>query len=218
VLGLFITGHPLTRHADRMRALTTTGSAGLQSLKDDAGVVVGGIVTNIKTHVTKRKQERMAFLSVEDMDGSFEVVVFADLFTKTCDLLQEDALVMIVGRVNYRDSEPKIVAEEIIPFEAAEEKLARSCHIRLMTAGLEESTLEELARIASENEGTCKLFLHLSGSQAREVIIESAAGKGLKPGALVKERIEDLTGEGSVWFSLRANAVSTAPDIGGRAA
>jgi len=207
VLGLFITGHPLAVHSDRMRALTSAGSTGLNNFKDDDSVVVGGIVTKVKTHVPKRKQERMAFVAIEDMDGSFEVVVFSDVYSRTSDLLCEDSLVMVAGRVNYRDGEPKVIAEEIVPIEEAEEKFARACHISIMTAGLEEETLEKLARIASENEGRCKLFIHCSTSETREVTIESAVGKGLEPSLRVKEQIEDLMGEGSVWFSARSDAL-----------
>jgi DNA polymerase-3 subunit alpha len=173
VLGLFITGHPLARHADQMRALATVDSVGLKGCKDDDGVVVGGIVSAIKTYIPKRKQERMAFVTIEDMDGMFETVVFSDLYSVTSEILVEDALVVIAGRVNYRDGEPKIIAEEIVPFEKAEEKFARSCHVNAMKAGIEEATLERLVDVVSKNEGRCRLFIHCKVSGAGQVIIES---------------------------------------------
>ena len=210
VLGLFITGHPLAKYSDRMTALATTGSTGLSALKDDAAVVVGGIVSKIKTFVPKRKQERMAFVTIEDMDGMFETVVFSDLYSRTSDLLREDALVMIAGRVNYRDSEPKIVAEEIVPLDEAEAKFAKTCHIKLTTAGLEESAIERLAKVVSENEGRCRLFIHCKASDTDEVVIEPSIVSGLNPTSKAREQIEELAGEGSVMFSSRAEAVPVA--------
>jgi DNA polymerase-3 subunit alpha len=207
VLGLFITGHPLAKYSDRLSSLATTDSSGLSALKDDTAVVVGGIVSKIKSFVPKRKQERMAFVTIEDMDGMFETVVFSDLYSRTADLLSEDAFVMIAGRVNYRDSEPKIVAEEIVPLDKAEEKFAKTCHIKLATTGLEESAIARLAKVVSENEGRCKLFIHCTAPGADDVIIESSIVKGLNPTSKAREQIEKLAGEGSVMFSSRAEAV-----------
>jgi DNA polymerase-3 subunit alpha len=207
VLGLFITGHPLAKYSDRMTSLATTGSTGLRALRDDAPVVVGGIVSKIKSFVPKRKQERMAFVTIEDMDGMFETVVFSDLYARTADLLREDALVMIAGRVNYRDSEPKIVAEEIVPLEQAEEKFAKTCHIKLATTGLDESAIERLVKVVSKNEGRCRLFIHCKASDADEVVIESSIVKGLSPTSQAREQIEELAGDGSVTFSSRAEPV-----------
>jgi len=82
VLGLFISGHPLTKYAEKMRALTTANSESLHKLSEGDSVVVGGIVSKVKTYVPKRRQERMAFITVEDMDGFFEIVVFADVFSQ----------------------------------------------------------------------------------------------------------------------------------------
>jgi DNA polymerase-3 subunit alpha len=207
VLGLFITGHPLAKRSKMMRALATTDSVGLLSCKDEDSIIIGGIVSKIKTHIPKRKKERMAFVAVEDMDGVFEVVVFSDLYGRVAEHLAEDSLIMVSGRVNYRDGEPKVIAEEVVPLDEAEEKFARACHIKLMSAGLEESSLEHLARIVSANEGRCKLFIHCEAPGTGEVIIESSLGKGLSPTLRAKEQVEGLMGEGSIWFSARAEAV-----------
>jgi DNA polymerase-3 subunit alpha len=206
VLGLFISGHPLTKHSDKMRALTTTDSEGLQQLKEGDSVVIGGIVSKIKTIVPKRRKERMAFVTIEDTDGFFEMVVFSDLYSQTSMLLHEDSLIMAAGSVSYKDSEPKVLAENIVPIEEAEENFARASHVKLMTTGLEDSTLEELARIVSANEGRCKLFIHCITPDTKEIIVESAVNKGLNPSPMVKEQIEALVGKGAVWFSLRNDA------------
>jgi DNA polymerase-3 subunit alpha len=207
VLGLFISGHPLAMYSDRLRALSTANSAELNRFRDDESVVIGGIVSKIKTFVPKRKQERMAFVTLEDMDGFLEVVVFADLYSRTAELLHEDSLIVVAGRVSYRDAEPKVVAEEIVPFEEAEEQFARSSHIRLVTTGLEEDILEKLVEVVARNEGNCKLFVHCVTPEEREVIFESGAGRGLNPSPQAREQIEALTGQNTVWFSGRTDAV-----------
>ncbi|UCD56925.1 MAG: hypothetical protein JSV16_14050 [Candidatus Hydrogenedentota bacterium] len=113
---------------------------------------------------------------------------------------------MVTGRVSYRDREPKIVAEDIVPIDKAEEQFARAAHIKFMTAGMEENTLAELAEIVAANEGDCKLFIHCITRENHETIIESSTGKGLKPGHGVKEKVEALLGESSIWFSAHPDA------------
>ncbi|RJP17882.1 MAG: DNA polymerase III subunit alpha [Candidatus Abyssobacteria bacterium SURF_5] len=209
VLGLFISGHPLAKHEDRLRNLTTSNATTLHETKDGDAVVVGGIVAKIKTFVPKQKKERMAFVTVEDLDGFFEVIVFSDLYGRTAELLHEDALVMLSGRVSYKDTEPKIVAEDIMPIDKAEERFARTAHIKFMSAGTEESTLAELARMVNSNEGDCRLFLHCVTPDHHEVVIESHHGRGLKPSPAAKEQIESLLGAGSIWFSGHPSANSS---------
>ena len=116
---------------------------------------------------------------------------------------------MATGRVSYKDSEAKVVAENIIPLEKAEEQFARTSHVRVTTAGLGEDTLEELARIVAENEGHCKLFIHCLTPERTEVVVESTVNKGLLPSPAVKERIEALLGKNALWFSLPNSVASS---------
>jgi DNA polymerase-3 subunit alpha len=202
VLGLFISGHPLANHDERLKTLVTANSATLQNTKDGEAVVVGGIIAKMKTFIPKQKKERMAFVTLEDLDGLIEVIVFSDLYARTAKLLNEDALIMVAGRVSFRgDSEAKIIAEDIVPMEKAEERFARAAHIKFMTAGTDEGILDELARLVDKNKGDCKLFLHCVNAEQQEIIIEAQSGKGIKSGTVAKEEIEKLLGPGSVWFS-----------------
>ena len=100
-----------------------------------------------------------------------------------------------------------ITAGEDVPLEEAEAKFAKTCHIKLTTAGLEESAIERLAKIVSENEGRCRLFIHCKASDTDEVVIESSIVNGLNPTSKAREQIEELAGEGSVMFSSRVEAV-----------
>ncbi len=206
VLGLFISGNPLSQYGDRLRTLTTCSSTELPKASEGATVVVGGMVAKIKTYVPKRKQERMAFVTLEDMDGFMEVIVFSDLFSRSSNLLHEDSLVMISGRVSYKDTEPKVIAENIVPITKAEEEFARASHIRFMTTAMEESSLEELAELIAAHKGNCKLFFHCVTQDNHEVIIESSFAGGLKPGRETREQIEALMGQGSIWFSASSDA------------
>lgn len=83
---------------------------------DGQHIVGGGIIKAVKKIMTK--SGNMAFMTIEDLDGTFEVMVFSKLYTKYKDLIVEDALVTVKGRVSIRDGKsPTILAESIIPWE-----------------------------------------------------------------------------------------------------
>jgi DNA polymerase-3 subunit alpha len=140
-------------------------------------------------------------VTLEDLEGLFEVIVFSDLYARASGLLTDDALVMISGRVSYRDSEPKLIAEDVVPIDNAEERFARTAHVKFLTAGTEEHTLEQLARVVDANQGDCKLFLHCVTPDGQEVVIEANSVKGLKPSLSAKEQIESVLTPGALWFS-----------------
>ncbi len=123
MLGVYVTGHPLDTYADRIRDIATIttdelthGEEGDLS-KDGMAVTMGGIISGRRTLITK-KNNMMAFLQVEDLYGTIEVIVFPNVYERHRELLQEDRVVIIKGTVNCKEEEtPKILADKIFPIE-----------------------------------------------------------------------------------------------------
>ena len=89
-------------------------------LQDGQPVVGGGIIKAIKKIMTK--SGNMAFVTIEDLYGTFDVMLFSKLFTKYKDIVVEDGLVTVKGRISIRDGKtPCVIAESIIPWEKNEE-------------------------------------------------------------------------------------------------
>ncbi len=116
MLGLYISGHPLEPHRpvlERMADLTSC--AELSAAGDNKHVKVGGIIVAVRHFYTK-KNKQMAFVKLEDLTGSVELVVFPDLFESNSAVLQEDNLVLVEGRTDLKEEEDiKILAESIRP-------------------------------------------------------------------------------------------------------
>ena len=92
-----------------------TECATLKEVGDNRKVTVGGIVTAARSLYTK-KGKPMAFITLEDLTGSVEVIVFSDLYEKQTALFQEDSLLIIKGRTDIKEEEePKIIAESATP-------------------------------------------------------------------------------------------------------
>ncbi len=102
VLGLYISGHPLESHAEELR-MRTHSVQSLQEKADDDRCTVGGIVTHMRRVPTK-KGDPMAFITVEDLTGQIEVVIFPKVYAElNKDLIAPDRLVLVRGRVSWRE-------------------------------------------------------------------------------------------------------------------
>ncbi|HMA53080.1 MAG TPA: DNA polymerase III subunit alpha, partial [Acidobacteriota bacterium] len=124
-LGLYITGHPLARHKDRLRKLVSHLIAELDAERDfDKDVRLAGIIGSLKPLKTK-KDERMATFVLEDLTGKIEVVVFPDAFSKCGQYLREGQLVWIKGKYMGEEENRRISLSQAMPLAEAFEKQAK---------------------------------------------------------------------------------------------
>ncbi len=124
VLGIYVSGHPLENYAGLLKKNVTAQAADFQpdedgrtKVKDGQRVMIGGMVAG-KTIKYTRKNQVMAFLTLEDMVGSVEVVVFPRDYEQNVQFLNEDAKLLIRGRVSAEeDKAAKLICEKIFRFE-----------------------------------------------------------------------------------------------------
>lgn len=109
-LGLFVSAHPLDAYRDVLSGFTTINST--ISARDGQAVIVGGIICKFKRTLTK-KNDPMAFFSLQDLTGTTEVLVFPKVMLQALPFLDMDRIVQVKGRVSDKDGERKIIAEEI---------------------------------------------------------------------------------------------------------
>ncbi|MBS3943768.1 MAG: DNA polymerase III subunit alpha, partial [Dethiobacter sp.] len=114
MLGLYISGHPLERYRHLLKKWThLVCCAEIGETGDNCTISVGGIVAMVRSLYTK-KGKPMAFIRLEDLTGTVEVVVFSELYEKNADLFKEDSLIVIKGRTDIKeDEEPKLIAEAV---------------------------------------------------------------------------------------------------------
>ena len=131
VLGVYLTGHPLEDYEEKWKksiSRTTLDfqiddETGRSRVRDGAKEIVGGMITN-KTIKYTRNNKTMAFLTIEDLMGTVEVVVFPRDYERNQNYLSEDSKVFVKGRVSEEDDAPsKLICETIIPFEETKREL-----------------------------------------------------------------------------------------------
>ncbi|MGB3922221.1 MAG: DNA polymerase III subunit alpha [Minisyncoccia bacterium] len=111
LLGLYISGHPLESHKDKLASVKTSINK-LTELREGAEAVIAGIVENARDVLTKRN-ERMVFMRLSDLSGSTEVAIFPKILSDYREFVQQDACIAIKGRVSKRRGETSFVAEKI---------------------------------------------------------------------------------------------------------
>ena len=192
-LGFYITGHPLSRYRDIIEKFTNADATGLKDHADAEGVRIAGIVRSSKVIKTK-KGDLMAFVAVEDMQGSTEVIVFSSVYANTSQLLSEDNPILVEGRIQKDENSVKILAEKIVPIDKAEETWTASIHLNLEVTRTDRDVLASLQQILKAHAGPCAAFIHLKNPENAEAVIALPEALKLKAGSALKKDVERLLG------------------------
>ena len=134
VLGIYLSGHPLERYSSMMEKMISAKTSdfqpddetGIPEVYDNQKVIVGGMITDKNIKYTKNNRV-MAFLTVEDLVGTVEVVVFPRDYEKCQMFLNEDARLFIQGRVSAEDDKAsKLILEKVRLFDDMPRELCSS--------------------------------------------------------------------------------------------
>ena len=113
-IGFYITGHPLNKYKDILNELGVVPTTELQHLQEKQEVNLGGIVREVKKIQTKKTGDLMAYITIEDIYSTIEVIVFPDIYREVQDILMQDSPVIIAGYIDKTDKGIKIVARKIV--------------------------------------------------------------------------------------------------------
>jgi len=179
-LGFYITGHPLDEFAAEMSLYANVSTSRIGSLKAGAEVKVGGIVSALKEKTTKRG-EKMAIVTLEDLEGIVEVVVFPEAYRENREALAAEGPIFLVGRVDADETSSKVIAEEIFRMDQIRERLARSVHFTVRSERMTAADVRELRKTIDRHRGDKKAFLHLVREGAYEAVLALPDRLGVAP-------------------------------------
>ncbi len=200
MLGFYITQHPLARFERLLNAYSTCAVSELSALADGQVVLIGGIISKVRSTVTRKTAEKMAIITLEDLNNFVEILVFPKTYSKVASLVKEDNTVYVEGRLNLREEEPKIVAENMIPLEQVKEMFTKSVLIKMNTLGLEENIMEKVRRVIMKHKGKVPVFIDLISPQGRKVRVSTNKELTVYPSDNMIEDLEGVVGRGNVKF------------------
>lgn len=203
MLGFYITKHPLARYERLLNAYSTCTVQELASMADGQEVLMGGIINKVKTTVTRKKGEKMAIFSLEDLSDFVEVLAFPKAYARFPDLIREDKLVYVFGKLNRREEEPKIVLEDMVPLEKVKEKYTRSVLIKLSTTALEETMMKRIRFCIQKFSGKVPVFIDFMSSEGRKIRLSVDKDLFVNPTDDLLTAVEGIVGSGNVKFLTR---------------
>ena len=170
VLGVYISGHPLEEQEELWRKGITNTTAdfvineeiGEPAVRDNMPAIIGGIIVDKKIKYTKN-DKIMAFLQIEDLVGSVEVIVFPRDYEKNSDKLLEDNKVFVRGRVSLEEErDGKLICEKITAFDEIPKKL----WIKFPSKEVYESRSKELLDLLAGSDGKDSVIIYIEEIKA----------------------------------------------------
>ncbi len=170
LLGLYITGHPLDEYKDVIAHFTSHALRDGEYWNDGSEVIVAGRIMNIKAIITKKGQP-MAFLEVEDMTHSVEVIVFPEVYRKLNPVITKEQIILLKAKVNQHDDGVKLIAEtmrriEEVPLPAKSTKQTKPAQLYIRVRKNQENhKLVQLKTLLLKSTGDAEIFLYYESTK-----------------------------------------------------
>lgn len=194
MIGIYLSGHPLYDYQDFLRGICNTNSMdfaydeeeGRVNVRSDMNYVLGGIATGVNIKLTRNNQ-RMAFITLEDLVGNIEVIVFPRDFEKFKNVIEEGRKYIISGKASLEENaDAKLIAGKIIPFE----EIPREVWLQFENKAKLEEIEPKLNEIFINNKGNAKVMLYCrEEKQVKQVNTVKGISYAEPVTALLKEKL-----------------------------
>ncbi len=192
MLGFYISGHPLARYAKQIKRFSQISTKNLPQHKDGDLIGIVGLIVKIKQTMTRKKQEKMAILKLEDLDGVVEVLIFPTTFRQVYKDIQPNIIVLVRGRVNLREETPKIIAQDLVSIEKIYNLISA---INLNLSGIRENLFTSLKERLISSPGKVPIYLHLDSPSKSRIKLIVGEEFFVQPSVDLIQDIETILGE-----------------------
>ena len=204
LIGFYLSSHPLSRYAQDLKffAVPLTEVAA----EEGSGLVrVAGIITRVQQS-TDRRGQTIAFVTLEDLVGSADIVFFSDAYTAHRELVEPDQVVLVETRVSRRNGGLSLQAESLMPLAQARDRLTKAVNVALPVDEVADDLLDRLKSLCDEHTGGCELLIHLKNGGPRDAVVRSRSIR-VSPCDDLLLAFERLGGPSSSWLTPVAQAV-----------
>jgi DNA polymerase-3 subunit alpha len=198
-LGFYITGHPLAQHEELLSQYATADTAGLGEVADRQEVRMGGVVAKRK-EIATRRGDRMGFVTLEDLKGQAEVIVFSDVYAQSRALLAGDRPIFVIGEADADGETVKIIARRILAMEEVAQQLTKSVHFFLHQPEVTPHHLAQLKNVLARFPGERPAFVHLIVPDKAETVLSLPPELNLTPSPQLVAAVNRLFGHNVTRF------------------
>ncbi|MEE8441007.1 MAG: OB-fold nucleic acid binding domain-containing protein, partial [Spirochaetia bacterium] len=174
LLGFYFSGHPLDAHREQWANTVTLDLSRAASANTDRVHWVLGLLKGLRV-IQTRKGSQMAFGTLEDFNGTIELVFFSDAYEKCREDLIDETVVGMEGKVDTSRGRVQFVVEQTIKLDEMPLKDTGEVHIRIVDRGPSEDDFYHLRAFLFDRPGGCSVYLHLNGSADTEEVTVRAS-------------------------------------------
>jgi DNA polymerase-3 subunit alpha len=177
-LGFYVTAHPLTRCKELLAACATARTVTLGSLRDGDEVIVGGMVSqfrNITTKGGRRPGSKLGIVTLEDLEGSVEAIIFPDDLDRFRPLVKPDTVVFIQGEVDKRREEPSLRVRDVVRQSESLSRYAEYVVVSFEGAVATDENLQRVLEVCKNHAGSRPVYLELPTEDGSVVLIRCGA-------------------------------------------
>ncbi len=198
MLGFYVTGHPLDRYKKELKSYSTVSTATMGNRRDGEEILIGGLVSKLKFTQTKKNNEKMAIVTIEDLDGSVDALIFPRSFKEFGHHLIKDAILFFKGNLDKKEQTPKILVNEITPISEVHKKFTRSILVKFAAASAQENLLKNLQEVLSKYPGTIPVYLEFldKNNTRSQMLVDRSLF--VKPGEELVQSLQKVVGEEAV--------------------
>jgi len=214
MLGLYISYHPLNDYREKIKKIITATSIELANLSDRSTVVLAGMINNIKRKTTKNGSP-MAFITLEDLEGTVEIILFPKVYEKCKEIIEKDEIIIIEGYLDVAEGKIKVIAEKITFLEEyiknkkltskAREKnqnFAEELHLEINTEKNEPNFLKKLKKLFYGYPGESQIIFHFKDKH--KTILHAIDKKySVNIDDKLMEEIRSISGNKKIWIEKR---------------
>jgi DNA polymerase III subunit alpha len=197
-VGFYISGHPLQGYAGKLHLVANTDSSSLNTKRDKETITVAGIISSLSERLTKKK-EVMCNVVLEDLQGSVNIIFWADIYRKFSDLLHADEPVVIQGMVDIGDESNKIIALDVIPLSKALENPYKQVRFMVKTDKISPEGISALCETIRKYDGKYEGYIHLLNGKC-ETIVRLGDRTKLNICEKLRREADAILGEGSTVY------------------
>ncbi len=199
LLGFYVTGHPLTPHAPILQQYALANTTTLAELSNRALTRIGGLIAAVQQGVSKKTNKPYLIATLEDLEGSVQLLCLNENYDKYRDLLTLNRAVLVIGEVNTGEDKPKLFPQEIMALEEAPKRYTKQVHLRLQTAHLTPERLEAARSLVEAHRGKCPLFLCFQRPTGAVAFIETHEQFAVTPSVALQQAANAEFGEGTYY-------------------
>jgi DNA polymerase-3 subunit alpha len=190
-IGFYISRHPLSHYREEIKRHTDLDTSSLPKLQNGAEVRICGLVSSLKEILTK-KGDRMAFLTLEDMKGFVEVILFPEVFKNALPYLRSGDPLLVKGILDLSEEHIKIKGMEVRSLPEVAPSAEKSIHLKISLSLLSAPQLEDLKEVIVANRGASQVFLHFIDGNSRETIVALPTRYRVDPSQDFRNAIQNL--------------------------